>query len=303
MVQVVDGADAGDKHDMTEANTDQRDFWSDAAGPKWLRFEAALDALFQPVLDGVIARAGIKPGQGVLDTGCGTGDSTLHLAGLVGKSGRVVGADISKPLLARAAERARGLDHVAFVEADAQTHEFPVAQFDHLVSRFGVMFFADPVAAFANMARALKPGGHVSFAAWGQIPENPFFTYPAQAARSIIGAPPKADPDLPGPFAFRDPARVLDILTKAGLADVACDTADIMLTPQGSLADFADMVLRIGPANTAISHFNADAAQIAALGEMLQDVFAPFDGPEGLRIPAQINFFTARRVKPHPMIP
>ncbi|MGJ8618632.1 MAG: class I SAM-dependent methyltransferase, partial [Sulfitobacter sp.] len=117
---------------------------------------------------------------------------------------------------------------------------------------------------------------------------------PAQAARSIIGAPPKVDPDLPGPFAFRDPDRVLGILTQAGLKDAQCDTAEIMLTPQGNLADFADMVLSIGPADAAISHFEAEAAQVAALREMLQDVFAPFDGPEGLQIPAEINFFTAK---------
>lgn len=276
-------------------NSEQRDFWSDAAGPKWLRFESAMDALLQPVLEGVMARANLKSGETAIDVGCGTGASALRVADAVGPTGHVLGADISGPMLNRAAARAQDHPQLEFIETDAQTHEFEPAAFDHLVSRFGVMFFENPVAAFANMARALKPGGRVTFAAWGQIPANPYFTFAAQAARNIIGAPPKSDPDLPGPFAFRDPARVLDILTQAGLRDAQCDTAKIMLTPQGTLADFADTALSIGPANAAISHFEADAAQIAALREMLQDVFAPFDEPDGFHIPAEINFFTATR--------
>lgn len=276
-------------------NSDQRDFWSDAAGPKWLRFESAMDTLLQPVLKGVLARANLQSGETVLDVGCGTGASALQAGDAVGPTGRVLGADISGPMLSRAAARAQHHPQLEFIETDAQTHDFEPAAFDHLVSRFGVMFFDNPVAAFANMARAVKSGGRVTFAAWGQIPANPFFTFPAQAARSIIGAPPKSDPDLPGPFAFRDPDRVLDILTQAGLQDAQCDTAEIMLTPQGNLADFADTAVSIGPANAAISHFQADSAQIAALREMLQDVFTPFDGPQGFLIPAEINFFTAKR--------
>jgi SAM-dependent methyltransferase len=279
---------------MTEhANHDQRDFWSEAAGPKWLRFEAALDHLMQPVLDGVLTRADIQVGDAVLDIGCGTGASTVQLAKLIGTRGQVVGADISGPMLRRAAERAQGLSHASFIESDAQSHPFEPAHFNHLVSRFGVMFFENPVAAFANMSRAVKPGGRMTFAAWGQIPSNPFFTYPAQAARAIIGAPPKSDPDLPGPFAFRDPARVLDILRDAGLPNAECETSEILLTPQGSLADFADLLLCIGPADMAVSHFDATQDQIAALHDMLQELFVPFDGPEGFRIPAQINFYTA----------
>ncbi len=275
------------------SNDDQKAFWSSAAGPKWLHFETALDHIFQPVLDGVIARAGVQTGDCVLDIGCGTGASAVQLGTLAAESGCVLGADISGPLLERAAVRAQGHDHVSFIEVDAQRHAFKKATFDHLVSRFGVMFFDDPVAAFANMANALKPDGRVTFGSWGQIQANPFFTFAAQAARNIIGAPPKIDPDLPGPFAFRDPKRVLDILAQAGLQDGQCDTVEVMLTPHGSLAGFADMVLSIGPADAAITHFDAAPDQIAALREMLQDTFAPFDGPEGLRIPAEINFFSA----------
>ena len=296
---VADGAGAkaeAEAHKMNgQSNDSQKTFWSAAAGSKWLHFEVALDHYMQPVLDGVLDRARVQHGDAVLDIGCGTGASTLQLGALVGQDGQVVGADISGPLLSRAAERAHGMAQISFIEADAQHHMFQNAQFDHLTSRFGVMFFDDPIAAFTNMSRALKPGGRVSDAAWGQIPANPFFTFAAQAARNIIGAPPKVDPDLPGPFSLRDQDKVLDILTQAGLQSATCDVVDLMLTPNGSITDFSDMVLSIGPADSAITHFDATPDQIAALRDLLQDIYAPFDGPEGLRIPAEINFFTAMK--------
>ncbi len=279
---------------MTD-NSEQRDYWTDAAGPKWLRHQADLDALMQPVLDGVLSRANLQTGARVLDIGCGAGNSTVQAADAVGPEGHATGADISETLLGRARDLGQGRDNIEFILADAASHEFAPQSFDNLISRFGVMFFADPEAAFSNMAKALKSGSIVTFAAWGQIPENPFFTYPAQAARAVLGATPKSDPDAPGPFAFRDPARVEAILSAAGLAEIGCDTQTVHLTPQGGIADFAELCLGIGPASMAITHFEADAAQIAALRDMVIDVFAPFDGPEGLRIPAQINFFTATK--------
>jgi SAM-dependent methyltransferase len=275
-------------------NDDQRVFWRDDAGPKWARHAGALDVLMQPVLDGVFARASMKQGQRVLDVGCGTGASTLQAAALVAPGGSAVGADISATLLGAARDAAAGVPNVTFVEADAAANDFGGARFDHLISRFGVMFFADPVAAFANMARALTPGARVTFAAWGQIPNNPFFTCPAQAARAVIGAPPKSDPDAPGPFAFRDPERVTAILREAGLQDVSCEVAEVALTPQGDPAAFSEVCLAIGPGSVAIRHFASPREQVEALRARIEADLATFDTPEGLRIPAEINFFTAR---------
>lgn len=276
-------------------NADQKAFWTNAAGPKWLAHQAALDHNMQPVLDGVLTRADLKKGQVVLDIGCGTGASALRAAEAVGPMGHVFGVDISGPMLARAQERAVDQANLSFAHADAADHAFDEESFDHLVSRFGVMFFADPVAAFANMAKALRRGGKVTFAAWGQIPENPFFTLAAQAARQTIGAPPKSDPDLPGPFAFRNTERVLDILDRAGLANASCEAAKVDLTPAGSLHDFAELLASIGPADAAVTHFNATQDQRAQLRGALIDHYSVFQTDKGLRIPAEINFFTATK--------
>lgn len=276
-------------------NTDQRTFWTETAGPKWLTHEAALDPLLLPVLNGVINRSGLKNGEVVVDVGCGTGASTVQIAEIVGPTGHVLGVDISQPMLARAEARTKDRGNVSFMLADATDHRFDEGCFHHLMSRFGVMFFADPVAAFTNMAKALRPNGKVTFAAWGQIPENPFFTAAAQVAREVIGAPPKTDPDLPGPFAFRDPDRVIGILRQAGLTDPACDTASVDLTPSGSADQFATLLASIGPADAAATHFEASEADRARLREALAGRFAEFQTEKGLRVPSQINYFTATK--------
>ena len=275
------------------ANADQKEYWSDAAGPKWLRHEVALDHTFQPVLDGVLQRADLQNGHAALDIGCGTGASTVQAAKAVGANGHVLGVDISESMLARARERGDTYETVTFALADATDYDFDPAKFDHLISRFGVMFFADPVAAFANMSKALKPGGKVTFASWGQIPENPFFTIAAKAARDTVGAPPKPDPDLPGPFAFRDPERVIGILRDCGLGQLACDTVTIDLTPLGNLDSLADLLSSIGPSDAAATHFDATPEQRVQLHEALKEGFAEFQTEKGLRIPAQINFYSA----------
>ena len=276
-------------------NRDQQEFWTDIAGPKWVEHQQAMDAIMQPVLDGVLERADLKPGNQVLDIGCGTGASLLATSESVGADGHVLGADISASLLALARDRTASHANISVLEADAATHDFVPQSFDTLISRFGVMFFADPCEAFRNMARALKPGAKLSFAAWGDIPANPFFVTAAQAARDVLGQMPKSDPDLPGPFAFRDTDRIAGILNDAGLVDIHVDVADIHLTPAGDLPSLAQQLASIGPAESAIKHFDATEDQTAAVLERLIALFAPFEDAGAIRIPARMNFATARK--------
>ncbi|WP_195822011.1 class I SAM-dependent methyltransferase [Roseobacter sp. MH60115] len=280
---------------MSQDNSDQAAFWTTSAGQKWVEQQEMLDAFMQPVLDGLFERAPLRPGDRVLDIGCGTGASTLQAADRVGADGFVFGADISPTMLTHASARAEGASNVAFEVADAAAYRFDVRSFDHLISRFGVMFFAEPVAAFRNILTGLKPGAEVTFAAWGQIQQNPWFTIAAHAAKEALGAPPSVDPDAPGPFAFRDVARVTDILTEAGFTDVSADVAALHLAPPGLLPEVARMATSVGPAARTVEYFQGSAADADAIAVRVEKVFEAFQTDQGVRVPAEINFFKARR--------
>ncbi len=280
---------------MSHDNAGQQEFWTDLAGPTWVAQMDAMDAKLAPVLDGVLARAKLQSGDHVLDIGCGAGTSTIAAAQQAGKSGRVHGADISATLLKVAAARSSDLPAVTYSVSDAQSHSFEAESYDCLISRFGVMFFEDPEAAFINMALALRPGGRMAFATWGAIPENHYFTLPARVAKTVIGAVPKTDPDAPGPFAFREPPRVLSILKAAGLKDITVQETPLLLTPGGDAQAVARLMCEIGPAERALTHFEANSEGRSSLIEALADALAPHQTAEGIRIPALINFFTATK--------
>lgn len=283
---------------MTDPNADQRDFWSVTAGPKWVMLQAQMDQLFQPVLDGLLDRASLQMGDAVLDVGCGTGASCLQAARLVGPGGSVVGADISQPMAelarTRLADQNAGQNNAKVLLRDVATHRFGVAQFDRVISRFGVMFFADPVAALKNIRGAMHPGATCCFAAWGAIPNNPYFTFAAQVAKTVVGAPPKTDPDAPGPFAFRDPSRVVEILERAGFAEGTCDTDGVMLDGGGDARIMAETLCKIGPAEAALRYFDADKTQRDAMAHALQGALAKFETAAGIQIPAEIQYYRAK---------
>ncbi|WP_299614568.1 class I SAM-dependent methyltransferase [uncultured Tateyamaria sp.] len=275
-------------------NTDQEQFWTDAAGPKWVRQQEAMDALLGPVLDLVMDHAPLKTGDCVLDIGCGTGVSVGAALNIVGDAGHVTGLDISQTMLDLAAERVAGAANVSLLTADAQTHSFD-APFDAMISRFGVMFCEDTVAAMANLNAALKPGGTMTFAAWGPAPQNPYFMAPAKAAASVLGPMPKTDRTLPGPFAFENDTRILAMMADAGIDTAQVKTVQIDLTPPGDIAHTAALMMEIGPAEAAVKHHEADAQAASQVQTAVADAIAPFDTGAGLRIPACIHIYSARK--------
>ena len=279
------------------ANREQAEFWNTQPGQTWVMLQADLDTISGDATAALVRAAAPRDGESVLDVGCGAGGSSFALAEGVGPTGRVVGADISTPLLARAEERRRdlGLGNVRFELADAQDHAFPAAAFDLAASRFGVMFFADPVAAFANIGAALRPGGRIAFVAWAGPERNPWFLLPQRAAVARLGPVEPMPPDAPGPMAFRDIDRVLGILRAAGFADCAGETLDVDLHHPGGLDAVVGLVGHVGPAVRAIRDKNGTPEDLAAILAAVAVDFRQFESADGIRIPTGINLFTGRR--------
>jgi SAM-dependent methyltransferase len=257
---------------MSGVMTDMSAYW-DRAGRVWVEQQALLDRLFQPIAEAVVDRADLHAGQAVLDIGCGSGATTFEAAWRVGPQGRAVGADISGALLELARRRAgeQGLEGVDFVHADAQSHDFG-ASFDAIVSRFGVMFFPDPVAAFVNLRRALRGEGRLAFACWRSPEDNAITLVPLEAAAPFLSEVPKFERNAPGRFGFADPDRVRSILADAGWRDVAIEAFDDP-TPVG-FEDLMTMSLRVGPLNPILS--NADEALREKVREAVAAALAPY---------------------------
>ena len=174
-------------------------YWNSAAGRHWVERQQSQDIVLGPILQATLERAQPRQGERVVDIGCGTGASSIALAERVGPSGQVLGVDVSAPMLARAAERLPPGAPVKFVRADATTYRFEPAAFDLLFSRFGVMFFAEPARAFANLRTALKPSGRLAFACWRKFDENPWLQVPLRAALEHVPPLPRPGPKIQAP--------------------------------------------------------------------------------------------------------
>ncbi|MGJ4885170.1 MULTISPECIES: class I SAM-dependent methyltransferase [unclassified Bradyrhizobium] len=237
-----------------DRNADQIAYWNGPGGQRWSDRQEAQDILLAPVSQILIERIAAKPGDRILDIGCGCGGLSIALAGQAAPGGSVLGVDISAPMLERARAVAPAGLPAEFVLADATVHPFAPASFDLLVSRFGVMFFADPVASFANIRRALKPGGRVVFACWREPKANPWMIAPLQAVYRHVPKLPEMAPEDPGPFAFASEARVARILGEAGFSDVALEAHALSLDiarGQG-LEAAVESAFEIGPASRAL---------------------------------------------------
>ena len=230
-------------------------------------------------------------GLRLLDIGCGAGETSLELARAVAPGGEVLGADISGTLLAVARRRAETVPGVSFVEADAQTHPFEPDRFDAVFSRFGVMFFADPTAAFANIATKLVDGGRLTFVCWRPLAENAWMRVPLEAALPLLPPLPPSDPLAPGPFAFANPDRVHAILSGSGWHSVNIEKYDAEIG-SGDLAATVDMTFRVGPLGMALRD-NPD--RVAPVAEAVRKALAPYDGPDGVKLPAAVWIVQAMR--------
>jgi SAM-dependent methyltransferase len=202
------------------ANQTEYDEWNGENGRRWIADAARRDRVLQPISNALLKASGLQPDDAVLDVGCGCGATTFEASPIVGPTGAVLGMDISEVMLSVARRRVEGsgLANVSFVAADAQTHRFEPAQLDIAISRFGTMFFDDPVAAFANIARALRPAGRLCLVTWQPLAANDWLTIPG-AAMLEYGTLPKAA-DGPGMFAQSDPVTVTSVLRSSGFSEI-----------------------------------------------------------------------------------
>lgn len=202
------------------ANDEQSAVWNDVVGDAWVKHVEAFDATLAPFGSALVGCLGLAEGDRVLDVGCGVGSTVLDLAARVAP-GEVVGVDISSRMLDEARRRvaAAGLTNVRLIDADVQSADLGNGVFDVAFSRFGVMFFSDPQAAFSNIASSLTAGGRLGFVCFGSPANNPFLTVPILAASGLLGVSPPG-PGEPSPFSLADAERIFALLTAAGFADV-----------------------------------------------------------------------------------
>ena len=255
-------------------------YWNGEGGQIWVRNMDRSEANFVALTARLLARAAAKPGEQVLDVGCGGGQTSRVLAQAVSPDGAVLAVDISEPILRVARQRHGAVANLAFLQADAGNADLGTARFDLLFSRFGVMFFADPVAAFGKLRRAVKPTGRMVFLCWRAMGENAWIAASTAAAVAALGeehrpAPP-ADPRAPGPFAFADADYVRGILRRAGFGTVAIDPLDEAMH-LGDLDTALGHLKDMGPISQALPKVGADqqhavdAAMRDALGRYLVD--------------------------------
>ena len=258
---------------MNQANEAQREFWNGAAGDIWVEAQIQMDAMLKPISDLGLAKARAKEGERVIDIGCGCGDTTLALA----ETGASVwGVDISENMLSHAKTRKDGRENVAFSVADAASQEY-TPDHDLVFSRFGVMFFDDPKAAFTNIRTGLNPNGRLVFLCWQSPKENLWMSVAGRAARPFLPAPEQTDPRAPGPFAFADRDYINEILDAAGYSNIEIES----VTPELKVGDTVEEAMyfqgRIGPMARALAELEEDKRTQAmqavrdALGEYQSD--------------------------------
>jgi SAM-dependent methyltransferase len=279
-----------------DANEAQRRYWNEVAGPRWVAGQGFRERRNQESLALLLDCLRLAGGESVLEIGCGTGAVTLPLAKAVGAHGRVVAVDISEPMLGVARQRLSesGMHNVTLLQGDAQVFALEGAVFDVATSRMGVMFFADPVAAFRNIGGALKPDGRLVFACWAPLAENRHWLISYDIALRHLGPPaPSTDPE-PGPLAFGNPDYIRRVLTAAGFAEITVERAHPTITG-GSPEEEARQALMMGPTARLIEAKQPSEPVRQVIAEEIAAAFVAAASAGPIRLPATIFLVTAHR--------
>lgn len=280
----------------TGANAAQQEYWNTVAGPRWVGLAGFVEKRVERVNDLLLARSAVAPGEKVLEVGCGTGAATVPLAKAVGETGEVVGIDISEPMLAGARDRIwhSGLRNITLLRADAQVHAFEPNRFDLIASRFGVMFFADPTAAFRNLRGAARPGGRLCFACWAALEENRHWLIAYEVVLRHLGPPAPKPPHAPGPLAFSDPEYLRSVLEGAGYENIEIrreTPAIIGASPE----EEAEHACIMGPSGRLIEEKNPQESVRELIKQEVTAAFAGYAKGKDMVLPSNIFLVTARR--------
>ncbi len=273
-------------------NEAQAEFWNGSIAHRFVDAREALEPRLEPFGRATMDGAGITGGEHVLDVGCGCGEPSVELARRVGDGGSVLGLDVSEVMLAAAREHAQDIANLRFEHGDAQIYPFEARSTDLVFSRFGVMFFADSVAAFANLKRALRPEGRVSFACWQGLQKNPWMAVPLSVVARHVEPPPPAAPGTPGPLAFADPDFVREILTAAGFSEITVAPVTPPMNVGATVDDALEFLTKLGPSARMLQDASDEVR--AAAAKDLREALEPFATESGIELGASAWVVTGR---------
>ncbi len=264
-------------------NTTQAEAWNGYEGSHWAGHQGRYDAVNSGFNDCLLAAAAVGERDSVLDVGCGNGQTT-RLAAALAPAGRAYGIDLSAPMLARAraSARAEGLGNAVFEQGDAQVHPFPAAAFDVAVSRFGVMFFAEPQVAFANIGRALRPGGRLVFLSLRELRHSELGPVLAALGEQLARPGDAPRPAAPGAVSLADPAAVREVLGAAGFEQVRVEPVEADQYWGRDAKDAAEFLLGWGPVRHQLAQ--AGPEESARAGEAAYQALARHEQPDGVRL-------------------
>ena len=276
-----------------DTSSEAQMYWNEEGGDKWVENIDFAESFMTPMSDRLIERIAAKKGEKILDVGCGGGITTLKLAALAGEGGGVLGVDVSRQIIDVAIKRAEDSTNIEFQHSDAASTEFGENKFDLITSRFGVMFFDDPVAAFKNLHRSLKPTGRLVFLCWRTPQENPWMAEPAAATFQILPPPAeKPGPTDPGPFSLGEAEHLTNVLQSAGFTNINLEPVDLSL-PMSSVDTAVGFLTRLGPAADALKEASDD--QRVEVIAAIRSVMEKYSNVDGVLAPAATWIISASK--------
>jgi SAM-dependent methyltransferase len=278
-----------------QPNAGMAEFWNGNGGKNWVSREARLESSLKVFGQQAVNAGGITAGHRIVDIGFGCGETSIELAQQVEPDGQVNGVDISETMVAAAEKKAleKGVTNVSFECADAQTKAFPSDSYDLVFSRFGVMFFDDPVSAFKNIYASLKPGGRLAFVCWAPRDQNAWVGLPLQVVAKHLSLPAPPGNDEPGPFSLSEESRVNDILSSAGFTNISVESFQTPFVLGGNVDEASSFLMQLAPSGSAINNADADEKTRERIALDMAELLKSHVNNEGVSMSAAALLVTA----------